>query len=226
MMAALGTRGWFHSLLSFRVRYGQESRVVQERRVRFRNICGSYSSVRTEKDTAGEIDRSEFNVCVVETAGRSLKSSLQRSDPFRGSRCLRQDCVVCETGVKGRCDRNSVVYTITCIDCGDVYHGETSRSAYVRCLEHERSLRRKSGDSCLWNHCVSKHESEERGFQYAVAKTFRNDAMLRQISESVAINRIPPYRTLNDKSEWNQQRVPRAAIIDYWSLVFKDFYRL
>ena len=87
-----------------------------------------------------EIDRSEFKIRVVETAGRSIKSSLQRSDPFRSEQWIRNDCPVCDSGGTGRCDRSSVLYKITCTDCGDVYHGESSRSAYARCREHGKAL--------------------------------------------------------------------------------------
>ena len=182
---------------------------------------GGYDSVIFVAATPGselktvlqeEVNRSEFKIRVVETAGRSLKSSLQKSNPFRESRCLRQDCPICETDGKGRCDRNSVLYKITCMDCGDRYHGETSRSGYERCREHRRNLLEESDESCLWNHCLRKHAGERKEFQYDVVKSFKNDAMLRQISESVTINRVPLNQTMNEKSEWNQPRVPRAVI--------------
>ena len=159
-----------------------------------------------------EIDRSTFKIRVVEHAGRTLKQSLQRSDPFKSSRCRREDCPVCESGGKGRCDMNSALYCITCTACGDVYHGESGRNTYVRCREHRRLLENKSEESPLWKHCVLKHGNETTEFKYDVLKTFRNDAMLRQISESVAVNRVTQGKVMNAKTEWNQPRVPRASI--------------
>ena len=68
----------------------------------------------------------------MEKAGRSVKSLLQRSDPFKERICSREGCFVCHTEKKGSCDKNGVNYLITCTSCEDVYHGETSKNAYTR----------------------------------------------------------------------------------------------
>ena len=163
-----------------------------------------------------EIDRSEFKVRVIENAGLSIKQCLQKSDPFRGSHCLRNDCQVCGSGGSGRCDRTSALYRITCTECDDVYYGETSRNAYARCREHGRALVEKDLEkSPLWKHCVLKHMGVIQEFRYDVVRTFKNDAMLRQISESVAISRVNPASTMNGRFEWNQPRVPRVHIFNH-----------
>ena len=102
--------------------------------------------------------------------------------------------VRCTEG-KGPCDAHGVTYSITCTKCINdndkerVYIGETSRSAYARGKEHLTSLSRKEEGSPLWKHSIEIHEGHVPGFCMSVTGQFRNDAMLRQISEAVRINR-------------------------------------
>ena len=51
-----------------------------------------------------EINRHDIKIRVVEKAGRSVKSMLQRSDPFKPRTCGRALCFICETEKKGSCD--------------------------------------------------------------------------------------------------------------------------
>ena len=78
---------------------------------------------------------------MVEKARRSIKSMIQRSDPFQPERCDRESCLVCDAGGKGSCDKEGVTYAITCVDCAEkgverVYQGETSKNAYTRGKKH------------------------------------------------------------------------------------------
>ena len=45
-----------------------------------------------------------------------------------------------------------------------------------------------------------------------VTGTFKNDAMLRQISEAVQIENTNPVKLMNTRAEWNMTRVPRAIV--------------
>ena len=45
-----------------------------------------------------------------------------------------------------------------------------------------------------------------------ITGTFRNDAMLRQITEAVQIDDVTPRELMNTRAEWNMTRVPRALI--------------
>ena len=45
-----------------------------------------------------------------------------------------------------------------------------------------------------------------------VTGTFKNDAMLRQISEAVQIENSDQNRLMNTRAEWNMTRVPRAMV--------------
>jgi len=45
-----------------------------------------------------------------------------------------------------------------------------------------------------------------------VTRSFKNDAMLRQITEAVQIDNTEQGRLMNTRAEWNMTRVPRATI--------------
>ena len=45
-----------------------------------------------------------------------------------------------------------------------------------------------------------------------ITGTFRNDPMLRQITEAVQIENEDPRKLMNTRAEWNMTRVPRARI--------------
>ena len=55
-------------------------------------------------------------------------------------------------------------------------------------------------------------ETDRPNFQMNVTGIYGNDAMLRQISEAVAIQNSDPKFLMNNKSEWNHQVVPQVVI--------------
>ena len=105
-----------------------------------------------QKEYQREIDRSGLPIRAIETAGRSLKNLLQRSNPFRGESCRREaSCLVCSTGGKGSCDKTGVNYNIECVPCENaqkhrVYRGESSDNAYTRGKKHLQEFNGR----CVW----------------------------------------------------------------------------
>ena len=71
----------------------------------------------------------------------------------------------------------------------------------------------KRENSVLWKHCRKKHNSEVEGrrFRMDVLGTYKEDAMLRQIAETVRIQQAPSGTLMNDKSEWNYVRLPNLV---------------
>ena len=161
-----------------------------------------------------EIKRHVFKIKVVGKAGISVKKLQQRSDPLTSRKFERGDCPVCREDGKGPCDRQSVTYDIKCAECNDIYDhiGEKSRSAYTRGKEHMKSLAKKEKRLALWKHCKRKHSSEMQKFEMTVTGSYSNNAMLRQISESVRIDQVPEGSLMNSKNEWNYFRVPSAVV--------------
>ena len=81
-----------------------------------------------------------------------------------------------------------------------IMHGETNRTARVRCLEHKSALLRRD-NSNLWEHCVKEHDGQMASFAYKVTRTFHRDSLLRQIDEAWRLeNEVGTI--LNDKLEF------------------------
>ena len=146
----------------------------------------------------------------------AIRGELQRSNPFREGNCRRADCFICTSGGKGNCETESITYIVDCQggNCRkNVYKGETSTNGYTRGAEHlEKLAARNIDQSPMWRHCVEEHGSEVQSFMMSVTGSFKDDAMIRQITEAVQINNTDPNSLMNDRAEWNMTRVPRTVI--------------
>ena len=171
---------------------------------------------RLKRSYQKEIAQSGLRIKVVERSGITLQSKLQVSNPFKPQRCGRDDCFVCSSGGTGNCNTEGITYEVKCLgDCGekDLYKGESARNAFTRGYKHITDLNRRNvSNSPLWKHCRDTHGSVVQDFQMKVTGTYRNDAMLRQISEAVQIENTDPQRLMNTRAEWNMTRVPRATV--------------
>ena len=85
-----------------------------------------------------------------------------------------------------------VTYEIVCVPCSGMpspgryrYIGETARNAYTRGREHLSMLKNRNKPSVLWEHCRDVHSGNIVDFKMSVIKRYQNDAMFRQIMESV-----------------------------------------
>ena len=162
-----------------------------------------------------EVAKSGFRVKVVEKVSTSLKSRLQKSNPFKPRRCERRDCFVCTTGT-GNCGHEGITYEIDCLggcEEKDIYKGESADNGYTRGKKHQNDLQKRNiKNSALWRHCRDIHGSRMQEFKMSVTGVFKDDAMLRQITEAVQIENVDPVRLMNTRAEWNMTRVPRATI--------------
>ena len=159
-------------------------------------------------------NKSAFKIRVVERGGRTLKSILQKSNVIPNKRCWDESCPVCQTEEKGQCCRENSGYSIQCETCWEdperadlpiqdrkfIMHGETNRTARVRCLEHKSALLRRD-NSNLWEHCVKEHDGQMASFAYKVTRTFHRDSLLRQIDEAWRLEN-EAGTILNDKLEF------------------------
>ena len=166
---------------------------------------------KLKKQVQAKIREQDFKIKVIEKTGVTLKQLLQKSDPFKERRCSRNDCMICTTGGRGPCQTPGVNYEIKCKTCGKIYIGETSRTAYSRGLEHKRSIERKDKESVFIKHNIEEHQNDESTrFEMSVTGVYHDDAMLRQISESVRIKNTK--ENLNNKEEWRQNVIPKLTI--------------
>ena len=185
---------------------------------------GDYDSVMFIPATPGsalkrcydQIIRGEgLKIRVVEKAGMSLKRKLQRSNPFKPKICSRSNCFICTTGGDGPCDVAGVTYNILCKECVMViakYIGESSHTGYTRGAKHLDDLENKRVSCRAYEHVIEKHNGIVPEFQMNVTGVYRDDTMLRQISEAVRIRNSDPKNLLNNKSEWNIQNIPQVII--------------
>ena len=194
-----------------------------EKKAKAKKWAGNVESVLFVQATPGEIlkkriqevaNSSGFQLRIVEKGGRTLKSMLMKSDVKPNKRCWDQECPICMTGEQGKCNKENAGYTIQCKTCWEseerkdapikqkryIMHGETSRSARVRCKEHKNALERKE-KSNLWEHCVLEHDGNQAEFSYKVERCFHRDSMLRQIDEARRLEE-EQGTILNDKLEF------------------------
>ena len=153
---------------------------------------------------------------IVERAGTSLKRQLQRSNPFRPKQCERSDCLICQNGGKGNCQTEGITYDIECLSCGSEaeegkYTGNTSQNAYTRGKKHLSDLSQKQTGSVLWKHALRKHSGTIPDYRMNVTGIYRQDSMIRQIAEAVRIDKAGLAMLMNDKTEWQINRVPQLT---------------
>ena len=117
---------------------------------------------------------------------------------------MRKNRICTTGGKKGGCGVQDANYKIEC-ECGSEYNGKTSRSSYVRGNEHFRDLQQQAEVSDLWNHCRDEHDGINMEYKMTVTETFKNDALLKQVSEAVKIKNVPMNKRLNTKYENNIQ---------------------
>ena len=135
-------------------------------------------------------------------------------DIVPNKKCWDSNCPVCQTEEKGLCCRENAGYSIQCLTCWNdpekvdrpiqdrkyIMHGETNRTARVRCLEHKSAYMRRD-NSNLWEHCVTEHGGQPAEFAYKVTRSFHRDSLLRQIDEAWRLEN-EEGTILNDKLEF------------------------
>ena len=169
----------------------------------------------TLKQTYENIIRNtNIKMKVIEKRGQTLKDKLVNINRLKEKQCNDvENCLVCKTGNTGKCRTENITYKLTCDQCKDAYIGETSRNAYIRGKEHALQLQNKNKDSVMLRHQEQKHNiNETPTFTMTVTGSYRN-ALDRQISEAVKINRQPRHTLINNKTEFRQNRIMRTKLL-------------
>ena len=111
------------------------------------------------------------------------------------------------------CKLREVVYRVKCMGvdqnskpCESTYIGETSRSVGERFGEHLEKYKARLDKSVFWLHCRDDHDGMFQQFVVNIVCKRSSDAMLRQVSEAVLIERDDP--DLNKRCEWGNRNVP------------------
>ena len=193
-----------------------------------------------EIEAAGASNR-DFRIKIVERCGTSIKSLLQKSDPW-ASNCGREDCFPCKSGNTGNCHRTNINYRIDCVTCAEngpsdvrnntnngslgnieegepiilgpqkaTYWGESARNGFTRGKEHLSAIRNKNEDNAMWKHCVKHHRGDRAEFKMKITSTFK-DPLSRLIREGVNIVAGNEDILMNSKSEFKQGAVGRVRL--------------
>ena len=111
------------------------------------------------------------------------------------------------------CKVREVVYRVKCMGvdseskpCKSFYIGETSRSVGERFTDHLRKYETKLDKSVFWLHCRDDHNGVLQRLEVSIVCKRSSDAMLRQVSEAVLIEKDDP--DLNKRCEWGNGNVP------------------
>ena len=180
-------------------------------------------SVKVKEIAQANISRIKEDIKVVERGGRTLKSLLQKSDPWRAPLCTDMSCWICtvEVGgqkncIKGGCHLKNVGYVITYLDCQEAgidkrYEGETKREARIRAEEHLNALRLKQPTSSLYRHAVEENGGLTPRYRFQVRDHF-NDPLYRQLEEGARIEYSMEESLINTKSEWAPPLLSRMTI--------------
>ena len=111
-----------------------------------------------------------------------------------------------------------MTYNIECLACradeaeGE-YHGYTSQNTYTRGWKHLMDLDQKLDGCVLWKDALQKQFGSVPDYHMNVTGFYRQDTMIRQISEAVQINEKGMANLMNDKTEWQLNHVPRVATV-------------
>ena len=65
-----------------------------------------------------------------------------------------------------------------------------------------KDLQAKNEESDFWRHCRCKHGGEIKNLKMDIIETFKGDALLRQVSEAVRIERADQERLINRRREY------------------------
>ena len=95
-------------------------------------------------------------------------------------------------------------------DQGDRISSQGFRVVRNNTQEHDREDREES--FVMWRRSCDSYGGTIPEFVMNVTGTFRDDAMLRQVTESVLISKIDERMLINSKSEWNYVRIPRTIV--------------
>ena len=70
----------------------------------------------------------------------------------------RDDCISCQAGLKdSKCEAKGVVYSLQCKLCGELYIGETKRTARARISEHHAQARTRQPHTAWGDHMRTSH---------------------------------------------------------------------
>ena len=161
---------------------------------------------------------------VVELGGRAITAGLSRAENFGGDvGCSmgsgRHSCTIAPDS---NCRVTRAIYRTSCLDCDQdpnskphQYVGTTGRTLHSRNLEHQDSVRNKSGKSALSKHQLKCHRDGAPKFQTEIIQggiQFNLDRFVRESLEIEKLRNDQDVVPLNQRSEWGHKGLPRINV--------------
>ena len=215
-------RRWEGGASMFEVPASKERAKRQQKKRDWFKAGSKYESVMFVQPTPGAVlkkkiqkvaKKNKVKMKVVEKAGSTMKSVLQRSDPYMDKRCNRESCVVCTHGKIGECWTRGCVYQLKCKEDDRKYRGQTGRSLYERTKEEMRDWNNQEEGHPLWKHSQLYHEGERFEVDIKVMSKDYGKASRRLITESIMIETLPIAETMNSKKEWTYTNLNKVNVV-------------
>ena len=158
------------------------------------------------------VKKLKLKIKVVERAGTTIKSVLQKSNPFEMMDCGRDRCLLCCQGCGTNCRSRGCVYEYSCEECGRKYRGQTGRSIYERNKEHLEAWERREDDCPLQRHANLYHGGGHFVAELKVLAKCYGKPSRRLITESVYIDELTDDMTMNGKGEWSYVKLAKVQV--------------
>ena len=165
-----------------------------------------------KKEVEKVVRRLQMKIKVVERVGITIKSLLQRSNPFGVKDCNRDKCLLCCQGSNSDCRTRGCVYEYECLQCIRIYRGQTGRSMYERGKEHLEAWEAADDECPLQRHANIYHEGGHFEAEVKIIARCYGKPSRRLITEAVMIDEIPPDKTMNSKSEWSYVKLAKVQV--------------
>ena len=126
-------------------------------------------------------------VRIVEKPGKKLIHHMKQvANKVKKQPCDKfQDCMMCKTEKGGHCQKNEIVYQMSCTACDNVYIGESHRNGFTRGSEHLKDAKAKSDDgkekSVITRHNNEKHDGADNEFKMKILHSFHHSRSLKYL---------------------------------------------
>ena len=158
----------------------------------------------------GIVKRHGVKIRIVQRVGETIKGIFRKSNPFGRMPCERNDCPICSRGLMANCRSRGCVYQMKCVEHGQLYRGQTGRSAYERTKEQVFAWERSDDECPLMRHSMLYHEGEVFEIDIKILSECFGKPTRRMITEVVMIDSVPEGKAMNSKNEWTYVKLSKV----------------
>ena len=153
-----------------------------------------------------------MKIRIIEKAGATIKSLLQRSNPFGIMKCGHDQCKMCNQDGDDDCRTRGCVYEYVCVDCQRRYRGQTGRSISERDKEHMEAWDKGNNECPFQRHSNLYHNGDRFTTRLNILAKCYGKPSKRMITEAVLIDEMTDEMTMNNKSEWSYMKLCKVHV--------------